>query len=191
VYKLSGTCYERPEEHRLEVAYAFRVGGDFAGDFLRVLANRVRLMFGNNEWKYQWALREYTSMAREDHGIDPGSQALMFLLVSLIKGDPWPREVSFYRDVPRHYALGKVAGPAEALVKFGDYSVLIVVDGVAYAAFAASPAGFNQVFTAEEFLKSWYHIYMRDVEMGERSYSYYSKELEDARRLAEEFNLTL
>lgn len=172
--------YERVGGHGIvHVAYVFEVGPGVVADFLRVFGNKVKLVLRGKP-RFQAMVMDFV---QSHYGLRPDSGALMAVYVDFVRGEANPLRISFSRDPPD--GLGRVAGRAEAKLKFGDYSVLAVVDGMAYVGFDATVDGFRRVEVAEEYLKRLYPFYASHLEELERSYWIFAEELEDARKLAE------
>jgi len=180
VYTLSGSRYERVGEHGIvHATYVFEVGPEVVADFLRAFANKVRLVLRGKP-KFQAMVMDFVG---NYYGLRPDSGALMALYVDFVRGQANLLWIRFSRELPD--GLGRVVGRTEARLKFGDYSVLAVVDGVAYVGFDATVDGFRRVEAADLYLGRLYPFYASHLEELERDYWIFAEELEDAKKLAE------
>jgi len=178
VYTVPGSRYERVGDHGIvHAAYVFEVGPEVVADFLRAFGNKVKLVLSGKP-KFQAMVMDFVG---NYYGLRPDSGALMVVYVDFVKGKANPLRIRFYRELPDD--LGRAVGRAEAKLKFGDYSVLAVVDGVKYVAFNATVNGFNWLEVAEEYLK---HLYPLQLEYVGIDRNIFIEEVEDVRRLAEE-----
>jgi len=180
VYKVSGARYERGGEYDIvHATYVFEVGPEVVADFLRVFGNKAKLVLRGRQ-RFQAMVMDFV---RDYYGLRPDSGAWMAVYVDFVKGKPNPLRVRFYRELPD--GLGRAVGRAEARLKFGDYSVLTVVDGTAYVGFDATVDGFKKVVLADLYLRHLYPFYISNLEELERDYWIFAEELEDASKLAE------
>jgi len=178
VYALTGSRYERVGGRGIvRAAYAFEVGPEVVADFLRAFANKVKLVLRGKP-RFQAMVLDFV---QSYYGLRPDAGAYMALYVDFVRGRPNPLRIGFSREPPD--GLGRAVGRAEARLKFGDYGVLAVVDGVAYVGFDATVDGFRWVEVAEEYLK---HLYPLQLEYVGFDRNIYIEEVEDVRRLAEE-----
>jgi len=178
VYALSGLRYERVGEYGIvHAAYVFEVGPEVVADFLRAFGNKAKLVLRGKPKFHAMAM----DFVQSYYGLRPDAGALMVIYVDFARGKIYPSEIRFYRELPE--GLGSVAGRAEALVKFGDYSVLAVVDGVKYVGFDATVDGFRWLEVAEKYLKYLYPLQLEYVAVDR---NIFIEEVEDTRRLAEE-----
>jgi len=178
VYKLSGVRYERGGGQGIvHAAYVFEVGPEVVADFLRAFGNKAKLVLKG----HQRSLSMLMEFIQNFYGLRPDSGASMVIYVDFIRGGIIPLRIRFYRELSED--LGRAVGRTEALVKFGDYSVLAVVDGVKYVGFDATMDGFRWLEVAEKYLKYLYPLQLEYVGIDR---SVFIEEVEDTRRLAEE-----
>jgi len=178
VYKLSGARYERGGVQGIvHAAYVFEVEPEVVADFLRAFGNKVRLVLRGKP-KFQAMVMDFV---QSYYGLKPDSGALMVIYVDFARSRIIPLRIRFYRELPDN--LGRAVGRAEALVKFGEYAVLAVVDGVKYVGFDATVSGFRWLEVAEKYLKYLYPLQLEYVGIDR---NVFIEEVEDTRRLAEE-----
>jgi len=180
VYALSGLRYERVGGHGIvHAAYAFEVGPEVVADFLRAFGNKAKLVLRGKP-KFQAMVMDFV---QSHYGLRPDAGALMAVYVDFVGGEANPLRIRFSREPPD--GLGRAVGRAEAKLKFGEYAVLAVVDGVKYVGFDATVDGFRRLEVAEKYLRRLYPFYASHLEELERDYWIFAEELEDARKLAE------
>jgi len=172
---LSGSRYEWVGGRGIaHAAYAFEVGPEVVADFLRAFSNKVKLVLRGKP-KFQAMVLDFV---QSYYGLRPDAGAHVVIYVDFIGGRPNPLWIRFSREPPDD--LGRAVGRAEARLKFGEYAVLAVVDGVKYVGFDATVDGFNWLIVAEEYIKYLYPLQLEYVGVDR---NIFIKEVEDARRL--------